>query len=72
MKRLGKGTGHSEREGLVVDSEFAPKKGAKVVDKKMNVIGRVSDVIGSVDRPFVLVTNGKEAKDAVGETLYVL
>lgn len=71
MKRLGTATAHSEDDGVVVEAEFAPDEGAKVVDTKMNAVGTVDDVFGSVDRPFVTVTD-EDGEEFVGETLYVL
>jgi len=71
MKRLGEAVGYLDEEGLVVEAEFAPQEGDKVVDKKMKEVGEVADIFGSVDRPFVTVRDG-ENEELVGRPLYVL
>lgn len=71
MRRLGTAFSHSEEAGLIVEGEFPPEEGSKVVDASLEKIGVVSDVFGSVEAPFVAVRGG-ETGGLVGETLYVL
>jgi len=49
-----------------------PGIGAEAVDESLAVVGRVVDVFGPVDRPYVAVnpTDGADLARLVGETLY--
>jgi len=40
---------------LIVRGETAPRVGTTVYDRRMRPIGRVDDVFGPVDRPFVSI-----------------
>ena len=49
-----------------------PRIGATVVDESLSTVGRVVDVFGPVDRPYVAVTpgDGVGLPDVVGGKLY--
>ena len=49
-----------------------PRIGATVVDESLSTVGRVVDVFGPVDRPYVAVTpgGGVGLPDVVGGKLY--
>ncbi|MGQ4833377.1 MAG: H/ACA ribonucleoprotein complex subunit GAR1 [Candidatus Asgardarchaeia archaeon] len=55
MKKVGK-TLHVTSNGLIIVSTKSPPKiGSKVVNKKMEVIGTVFDIIGPVNSPFAVI-----------------
>jgi RNA-binding protein len=59
---------------LVVQTEGDdhPRIGTEVVDDSLTTVGRVVDVFGPVERPYVAVTPADDVRMAllVGETLY--
>jgi len=73
MQRVGSVTGVAN--GVVVaraDDAAYPDLGTEVVDESLDRIGRVVDVFGPVDRPYVAVSPDDDARAAslVGERLY--
>ncbi|GAA0553668.1 Gar1/Naf1 family protein [Halorubrum ejinorense] len=52
--------------------EDPPRIGASVVDESLSTVGRVVDVFGPVERPYVAVTpgGGVALADLVGGKLY--
>ena len=72
MYRLGEVT--STAQGLLVarlpDGD-RPDVGATAVDESLDEVGRVVDVFGPVDRPYVAVTPDDDHPDRLlGEKLY--
>ena len=73
MKRVGEVV--RTAQGLAVarasDAEH-PDLGAEVVDESLSTVGRVVDVFGPVDRPYVAVSPAEGVRPAglVGEKLY--
>lgn len=55
------------------ESRDHPDIGDSVVDQNLDVVGRVVDVFGPVERPYLSVTpaTGVHLPALVGETLYV-
>ena len=55
------------------DDDSPPGIGASLVDQHLEAVGRVVDVFGPVDRPYLAVTpaSGVHLAGLVGETLYV-
>ena len=55
------------------DGEDHPDIGATLVDQNLDAVGRVVDVFGPVDRPYLALTpeSGVHLPGLVGETLYV-
>jgi RNA-binding protein len=73
MRRIG--TVSRTAQGLAVvrcDDETRPDIGTEVVDESLSTVGRVVDVFGPVDRPYVAVSPGRGTALAalVGEKLY--
>ncbi len=73
MQRLG--TVSRLAQNLLVvrcDGVDHPDIGAAAVDESLSRVGRVVDVFGPVDRPYVAVTpaDGVRAASLVGERLY--
>jgi RNA-binding protein len=58
---------------LRCDGSDHPGIGATVVDQNLDPVGRVVDVFGPVDRPYLAVTpdDGVHLPGLVGDTLYV-
>ncbi|WP_435073088.1 H/ACA ribonucleoprotein complex subunit GAR1 [Halorubrum sp. HHNYT27] len=50
--------------------EEPPRIGSAVVDESLSTVGRVVDVFGPVDRPYVAVTPNDGLAALVGEKLY--
>lgn len=62
-------------QGLAIarcPDESYPDVGAAVVDESLSPVGRVVDVFGPVERPYVAVTpnDGVAPADLLGEKLY--
>ncbi|PSQ23366.1 H/ACA RNA-protein complex component Gar1 [Halobacteriales archaeon QS_9_67_17] len=72
MHRLGEVT--STAQGLLVaqlPDDDRPDVGATAVDESLDEVGRVVDVFGPVDRPYVAVTPDDDHPDRLlGEKLY--
>jgi RNA-binding protein len=72
MHRLGEVT--STAQGLLVarlPDDDRPDVGATAVDESLDEVGRVVDVFGPVDRPYVAVTPDNDHPDRLlGEKLY--
>ncbi len=73
MERVGSVTGVAG--GVVVarsDDDAHPDLGTEVVDESLDRIGRVVDVFGPVDRPYVAITpdDGVRTATLVGDRLY--
>ena len=78
MKRLGT-THHSVQKKLIVRVEVSverkeelPKINSVVVDQKKSKIGRVFDIFGPTDRPYIVVKPYRNVDPAVhlGKRLY--
>ena len=74
MKRAG--TVVRTAQGLAVvrcPGERHPDIGADAVDQDLESVGRVVDVFGPVERPYLAVTpaEGRRLATLLGETLYV-
>ena len=73
MRRAGEVRGLAQ--GVAVlrceDDEY-PDIGTEVIDESLEMVGRVVDVFGPVERPYLAVTTGEDihAPTLVGETLY--
>lgn len=76
MRRAGTVTRIAQ--GLLVvrcEAGDAPEIGSECVDEGLDAVGRVVDVFGPVERPYLAVSPAAERADRaallVGETLYV-
>lgn len=70
------GTVVKTAQGLAVvraPDEDHPDIGAETVDERLDAAGRVVDVFGPVERPYLAVTpaSGRRLTDLLGEKLYV-
>jgi len=63
----------SHRGSVILRSEKTPPIGAQVVDKKVQPVGRVLDVFGPVQQPYVSVRikRGIDAETLVDQMLYL-
>jgi len=75
MRRLGKVL-HADKLALIVRSEHVPKLGSIVRKGNRKVVGKVSDVFGPVDFPYIAIKpspelNPGEIPRLLGEEIYV-
>ncbi|SEV90002.1 H/ACA ribonucleoprotein complex subunit GAR1 [Halobacterium jilantaiense] len=74
MERAGSVTRTAGNVAVVrSDDDAHPGIGAALVDQNLDAVGRVVDVFGPVERPYLAVTpqSGVHLAGLVGETLYV-
>ena len=72
LQRLGKVLSVTPSENLVVKIDKPPKMGASVIDEKLNVIGRVFDIIGPVSSPYAVIKPSvKNPEKLANRQLYV-
>jgi RNA-binding protein len=73
LLRLGKVLHITEGRNLVLKTMNVPKMGSLVVDRDLNKIGRVIDIFGQVNNPYIKIksTNDNVHK-YVGNVLYAL
>lgn len=72
MKRLGMVEDISYDGSLLVRSQFAPRKGDLIVDKRNKIIGRVAKVFGPVKEPFASVKpEAKAPLSILGSEVYI-
>ena len=73
MKRVGEVVRTAQGLAVVrsLDEEY-PDTGTEVVDQNLDPVGRVVDVFGPVERPYVAVTpdDGIHLPSLMGSTLY--
>jgi RNA-binding protein len=75
MRRVGtvvRAAQHLAIVRLPEGGDDAPDVGTEVVDESLSTVGRVVDVFGPVDRPYVAVSpsEGVGAAELLGEKLY--
>jgi rRNA processing protein Gar1 len=73
MRSLGKLVGWSKSGRWIVRGEMTPPLRATVVNEDLVVLGKVIDVFGPVDRPYISIDPRKaKAKASPGDTIYFL
>jgi len=75
MQRVGTVSKTAQRLALVRwegDADDRPDIGLMVVDESLSTVGRVVDVFGPVDRPYLAVSPGDGVRpaDLLGQKLY--
>jgi RNA-binding protein len=73
VRRLGTVTRTAQGLAIVrVNDDDAPDIGTMAVDESLSGVGRVVDVFGPVDRPYLAVSPDDHVRvpDLLGETLY--
>lgn len=73
MRRVGTVARTAQNLAVVrADDEDHPAIGAEVVDESLSTVGRVVDVFGPVDRPYVAVSpvEGTDPTGLLGAKLY--
>lgn len=71
MKKLGRVTIITRTNELLVKTNEKHRIGSKVVNKNIQHVGKVIDLIGSVEAPYVVINTKKgEASAQKGEVLY--
>lgn len=74
MRRVGRVVGTAQGSVIVRSpDETVPSVGETVVDETLEPVGRVVDIIGPVERPYVVVRPGRGVSPAalVNEPVYV-
>lgn len=72
MKKLGIVDNISYDGSVLIRTDFAPERGAQILDNKKAPIGRVTKVFGPVRRPFVAVRpSRKPTLSLIGSEVYL-
>jgi rRNA processing protein Gar1 len=72
VKNLGPITSITKKGDLLVQVTKPYPFGAKIVNKQLESIGKIVDVIGPVKTPYLVInTRNAEAQAKVGETVYL-
>lgn len=55
------------------DDEVVPDIGAQTIDEQLDPVGRIVDVFGPVDRPYLAIApaEGRAPASVLGESVYV-
>ena len=73
LQKLGRVRALTPSKNIIVKIEKASKIGSEVVDEKLNVIGKVFDIIGPVSAPYAVVKpTGREPAKIVDKPVYLL
>ncbi|EMA41233.1 H/ACA ribonucleoprotein complex subunit GAR1 [Halococcus hamelinensis] len=71
MKRAGEVVGTAQGLAIVrCDDEGYPTIGTQLVDQSLSTVGRVVDVFGPTDRPFLALKSTNSPAGLLGERLY--
>ena len=72
MRRLGVVENIAHDGTVLIRSEFAPSRGADVLDKRNRTLGRVVKVFGSVREPFTAIRPvGAVSLSVIGADVFV-
>lgn len=73
MLRLGKVLLLTDSRNLILKTMNVPKMGSLVVDQNLNKIGKVIDIFGQVNNPYIKIQPTiKNANKYIGNVLYVI
>jgi RNA-binding protein len=73
LQRMGKVLSVTPSSSLIVKTESPPKLGCEVVDERLNVVGKVFDVIGPVSSPYAVIKpKVKNPATLLNRPLYLL
>jgi RNA-binding protein len=72
MRILGSLIGESKSGFWIVRGEFAPSEGTTAVNEELVPVGRIKDIFGPIEKPFVSVAKDGEARPSPGDRIYVL
>ncbi|MFB6124164.1 MAG: H/ACA ribonucleoprotein complex subunit GAR1 [Haloferacaceae archaeon] len=72
MHRLGTVDRTAQGLAIVRSDDDSPRIGTEAVDETLSTVGRVVDVFGPVDRPYLAVSPAEDVRpaDLVGKRLY--
>ena len=74
MKYLGKVDDIIHNGKILVRTSFKPRFGDLVVDKHKNLIGKISQIIGPVKEPYIIISPNKDVKASfklIGTEIYI-
>lgn len=72
MRTLGRLIGESRSGNLIIKAEFVPSLSSVVVDKDLNRLGKVEEVFGPVDGPYISLERSGGLSSRPGSECYVL
>jgi RNA-binding protein len=73
LLRLGKVLLLTDSRNLILKTMNVPKMGSLVVDQNLNKIGKVIDIFGQVNNPYIKIQPTiKNANKYIGNVLYVI
>ena len=73
LQRLGKVITVTPSQNIVVKIDKTPQIGSAVIDEKLQVIGKVFDIIGPVSSPYAMVKPTVKAPEKLANKhLYLL
>jgi RNA-binding protein len=73
LQRLGKVLHVTPSQNMVVKVDKTPKVGSAVVDEKLQIVGKIFDIIGPVSSPYVVLKPAiKEPEKVTNKQLYLL
>ena len=73
MQRLGKVISVTPSQNVVVKIDETPHIGSAVIDEKLEVIGKVFDIIGPVSSPYAVIKpTTKTPEKLANKQLYLL
>jgi len=73
LQRIGRVMHVSNSKNLILRAETLTGLGTRVADSELKEVGRVVDLFGPVDKPYVAVKlNVKDPSKYVGQILYTL
>jgi RNA-binding protein len=73
LQRLGKALNVTPSQNVVVKIDKTPQIGSTVIDDKLQVVGKVFDIIGPVSAPYAVVKPSvKEPAKLTNKQLYLL
>jgi RNA-binding protein len=70
---LGRVLNVTPSRNIVVKTDKTPRIGLAVVDEKLNVVGKIFDIVGPVSSPYAVVRPAvKEPEKLTNKQLYLL
>ena len=75
MKYVGKIDDIIFNGKFIIRTTFKPKFGGTVVNKHKQTIGKIHQIIGPVNKPYIIITPNKDLKasfEIIGTDVYIL
>jgi len=73
LQRVGKAVSVTPSNSIIIKTENPPKIGCEVADESLTIVGKVSDIIGSVSSPYAVIKSSvKNPLALLNKPLYLL